>query len=130
MGYYSRLFGKITFDKVKDDTLIEMIENTWSIRPITKTIEKVAVTREGEEFPVGIEYLVGIEGEGDGKMYTLESDLAPIAERLKNVECEGYLVRTGEDNSDIQRYSFKDGKVVVETAQVLWPDGEKVTGIY
>lgn len=41
-------------------------------------------------------------------------------------ECTGWLIRKGEQQGDIERLRIADGRVVVEKARLIWPDGTVV----
>jgi len=39
----------------------------------------------------------------------------------------GYLIREGEEQGDMTRFSVVDGKLLEEQAELRWPDGSRVT---
>lgn len=62
--------------------------------------------------------------------YTLDEDLAEIAREVIGLGSylDGYIVREGEEQGDVERYHVEDGAgpVVSEKASLRWPDGTEV----
>lgn len=59
--------------------------------------------------------------------YTLDDELAALAAAYgADHTFHGWIVRTGDDQGDVQRYTIRDGHVVTETATLTWPDGSTV----
>lgn len=66
--------------------------------------------------------LVGHEDEY--KCYSAEKDLAEfLAAFGEGHTFTDYLIRSGEEQGDLERYSFEDGEVIIEKARLVWSDG-------
>jgi hypothetical protein len=62
--------------------------------------------------------------EDSGKFYGLEDDLRILATTYGHRHrFDGWLVREGEEQGDVERYTIRDGQVIAEKAQMRWPDG-------
>jgi hypothetical protein len=64
----------------------------------------------------------------ESKKYDVLSELTELAAllRLFDVTVTGWLVRSGENIGDVERYTIVDGVVVSEKAVLRWPDGSTV----
>lgn len=66
--------------------------------------------------------LVGHEDEY--KCYDADKDLAEFlaafGEKHTFSDC---LIRSGEEQGDLERYSFEDGELIIEKARLVWSDG-------
>ena len=128
MGYYSRISGEISvhpplrWSEVKDTPFISQSRSRLLRIRIEEETQPVddgeIITRRG----VCIEDDIG----DSAKYYNLEAELSEIAETYPDHRFDGYIVRVGESNGDIERYSIHKGRVQTEQAIVTWPDGTPV----
>jgi len=64
--------------------------------------------------------------EDECRYYDLEDHLTEFIGKYPNHTYGGYLVRSGEEQGDVERYTIKDGRVITEKARLIWPDNSNV----
>lgn len=112
MGYNSTLRGHLDFSGYLDDAVVAELND------YNNDFNNLAYG--------GYFTNTGWIDDGDSsKFYYLEQEARLLIERLRSLDMtvSGTVVVEGEENSDIWRLIFKDGKVVRENAKVTWPDG-------
>jgi hypothetical protein len=136
MSYEQKLRGEIridppaTWDEYKSTTL-HRGEGSYPY-PIRLRMER-AVPMPGAPKPPahgGPEYVAVAlypADEAYGVVETLETAVPAFVEALSDTHMfTGYLVRHGEEQGDVERYSVCDGKLVSEEARLVWADGTDV----
>lgn len=62
--------------------------------------------------------------EDEYKCYDADAHLVEFVNAFKGRHTfGGYLIRSGEEQGDLERYSVEDGEVVIEKARLVWSDG-------
>lgn len=132
MGYYSQLDGEIIINpplKWAEFRESGYLPQDYGNGPEVEF--KVAeLPRETDEGTVWTKLATAVvPAEGDERsMYDIDDHLAKIAALTKGHETTGWLQRKGQEQGDIERYRFEDGRVISEKATLRWPDGSDVTG--
>lgn len=139
MGYLSRLTGRMEITPpmrwahVRDSRFLASSGADTCVRYEVETVTED--TDDGEQT---IRQAVAVVPRyGDWiKAYTLVDDLANIADEVHRAgSClTGYLYRKGERTTDVDRlrvdgWDSRRRTVVVQTAEMRWPDGSKVTDL-
>jgi hypothetical protein len=129
MGYYSRVSGSIrinpplTWAECKaTGLLVEANKNVDS----DVRLEIETETRDTEDGVVTTHRGVALipAWEDEAKYYRLDDSLSrAVALAGGNHTFTGHLVREGEEQGDVERYSIVDGQVVTEKARMTWADG-------
>jgi hypothetical protein len=137
MSYSSSLRGKLTVTraglKEYPEELIAVAKKHGVPLPENPTGFSLETVRELSEDD-GINYLMKFESHvitantSDHGMRDLEEQLDKlvVAARKDNVVLNGKLVRSGEEQGDLERFSFKDNVITVDTAHLVWSDGTPV----
>ncbi len=120
MGYYSTLEGELII-RTNDGSSINaydvtnaVMENptfSWALDGVTPSVDLDTIT-----------YLV----EGDeGKYYNLNRDLEDLISWLEDrgFNVNGYIIRVGEENGDIEKLTIKNGEVTIYTVKIIFGDG-------
>jgi hypothetical protein len=131
MGRLSRLTGRIQIspplrwadfkdsefrESARENRAVVFVEQTESQDTVDGVIERRAAVA-----------LVPCTGDS-AKFYDLEDDLTLFVHEHGDARTlTGYLVREGDEQGDVERYSIVDGLVVREKAELRWPDGTAVT---
>lgn len=120
MGYHSTAQADLTFTpELSPELANEAVDH------VTKTVT----------YPYWVEHELtpGSRWDAyfDGKLYSLERELAELAKFLKDkgVLVNGTVEGKGEDAADIWRIVIKDGVAVKEMAIIRWPDGTAVSSL-
>lgn len=128
MGYHSRVTGELTitppirwvdyrdspfrFDTDNHELSVafrEDLSDTHTDTGTTTTRSATAVTARSDD---------------SGRFYSLLADLRDIAAGFgSDHRFDGWLVRIGEDQGDVERYAIRGTAVITEQAQLCWPDG-------
>jgi hypothetical protein len=137
MSYSSSLRGKLTVTraglKEYPEELVAVAKKHGVPLPEHPTgfsLETVRALSEDD----GLNYLMKFESHaitansGDYGMRDLEEQLDKLVTAAKNdnVVLNGKLVRSGEEQGDLERFSFKDNVITVDTAHLVWSDGTPV----
>jgi hypothetical protein len=137
MGYSSRLHGELTVTraglKEYPEELIAVAKKHGVPLPENPTgfsLETVRALSDDNE----INYLMEFESHvvtansDYYKMYDLETQLDKLVEaaKLDNATLNGVFIRSGEEQGDMERFSFNDNIITVDTAHLVWSDGTPV----
>ncbi len=133
MGYYSRVTGEIAVTPpilVRDMPGNPFTDARATGMPVQFHVEETAVdVDEGTLIRREITAIVPVSEDGY-KAYGLDRHLAQAVQLIRDAgsTCKGELVRTGEDQGDIERYTVGNDttSVLVEKARMTWPDGTGV----
>lgn len=60
--------------------------------------------------------------------YEIAEDIQAIVDAFPDRAYLGWLIRSGADAGDVERYGVRDGQVFSEQAILTWPDGTKAAG--
>ena len=128
MGYESRVTGRIT---ITPPVPIRVVKDSPALNRAADVRYEVDTT--SEEVADGTlikEHVVAIVAANTDwcKAYDLEQHLRDTVAEVHGYEsvCSGALIRTGAEPGDVERYRIADGRVVVEKAELRWPDGTVV----
>jgi len=136
MSYEQKLRGEIlidppvTWDEYKSTTL-HRGDGSYPY-PVALRMERAVPVPGAPKPPAhgGPEFVaVALHPHGDayGLVETLETAVPAFVEALSGTHTfTGYLVRHGEEQGDVERYSVYDGKLVSEQARLVWSDGIEV----
>lgn len=129
MGYYSSLEGRIEIDPPLPWSAVvgsEYVDSLGALRGVW--FELAVKTRtEGDDEIITRTAVAVVGPEDRHKHYQLENHLKEIAELIgPDRDTPGWLVREGEEQGDIVRYGIRRGKLIIEKADVRWPDGTSV----
>lgn len=129
MGYYSRLSGELVATIPLQWN--ECRDTEWANprnADLCLKFDEDSEVREIDEGAVTIRTVRAIVPRySDGKLYGIERELARLAEKFGATHTfTGYLVRTGEDNGDVERYWIEGTTAHSECARLSWPDGTEV----
>lgn len=129
MGYYSSLDGRIEIDPPLPWSAVaetDYVGDVGALRGVWFELD-VKSRWEGDDEIVTRRAVAVVGEEERRKHYELEEHLREIAELIgPDRDTPGWLVREGEEQGDIQRYGIRHGKLIVEKAEVRWPDGSLV----
>ena len=131
MGYSSRLYGEIRISpplKWSEFRDLDIYTNDERDRLLRLRVSELTTNTEVGE--VVIRTAVAIEDTLEGesrKCYSLEEELAVIAQTFPMREFSGHVIRAGEENGDIERLTIVNGRLVTEQAILTWPDGSRVS---
>jgi hypothetical protein len=129
MGYYSTLEGRIAIDPPLPWSVVaesDYVGDLGALRGVWFELD-VKSRWEGDDEIVTRRAVAIVGPEERRKHYELENHLREIAELIgPDRDAVGWLVREGEEQGDIARYGIRRGKLVVEKADVRWPDGSPV----
>jgi hypothetical protein len=126
MGYYSTLSGRIQIKpplrwaEFKDSDLFTR-DN-----PVALTFDVDIDLTDTDTGVTEVRTAVAVvpAWEGQAKYYDLEVDLRAFLTAFgKGRTFVGHLVRSGEEQGDVERYSFTANGLLVEKAELRWPDG-------
>lgn len=134
MGYYSRTHGAIaiipplTWDEYKNSPFRDNRHSEY--RDAILHMEHATWTRDAPEPPQeGGPEIVATELRGhqdNHKCYNMEKHLNEFVAAFPGRTYDGYLIRSGERQGDLERYTITNGKVIAEKAELRWPDGTSV----
>jgi len=131
MSYYSEGVGELTLSR----SLVwgEYCYSPYLFRPESSTdlvfrdCVEISYTSEGQE---GHRTATHVEWRDsyESKKRKFPLELIEIACQLQffGVTVSGWLVRSGENIGDVERYTIVDGVVMSEKAVLRWPDGSTV----
>jgi hypothetical protein len=129
MGYYSSLEGRITIDPPLPWSAVaetDYVGDLGALRGVWFELD-VKSRWEGDDEIVTRTAVAVVGPEESRKHYELENHLREIAALIgPDRDAVGWLVREGEEQGDVARYGIRRGKLVVEKAEVRWPDGTLV----
>lgn len=135
MGYISHLHGRIEIDppipwaEVKDSPYTEEA-NRSDFRGVHFELYTKSRTEGADEIITRTAVALVVDDES-GKFYELTKDLKAVAELIgPERDTRGWIIRMGEDNTDIERFGFRHGELIQQTAEIRWPDGSKVDSEY
>jgi hypothetical protein len=131
MGYYSSVTGRVSI--VPAIPLRNMAGNSYLQRDGSVLMFEVTETREvladGTLLRESVTAIIP-STDDSVKAYSLAEDLAEMAAEVRALGSAcvgGWIVRSGEEQGDVERYCLGNGdKVVTEKAQLRWPDGSAV----
>lgn len=131
MGYYSRVTGEIA---VTPPILVrDMPGNPFTDARATGMPVQFRVTETATDVDEGTlirREITAIVPATDTpyKASGLDKHLPQAVELIRDTgsTCKGELVRSGEDQGDIERYIVSDAGVRAEKARLAWPDGTEV----
>jgi len=136
MSYEQRMRGEIritppvTWDEYKSTTL-HRGEGSYPY-PIMLRMERAVPVPGAPKPPAhgGPEFVATAlypAGEAYGITETMETAVPAFVEALSGTHTfTGYLIRHGEEQGDVERYSVRNGVLVSEEARLVWPDGTDV----
>lgn len=139
MGYISDISGKLdvsyneqTVKEYPEDLLALASSQGIKLPPLTnrtglskQTIEILKNHDASYWFQFDENYVDASYGES-GKAYEFERELKEVLEIIEEDNCtaNGILVRSGEEQGDMERFIVENNKIVrTESARLLWPDG-------
>lgn len=137
MSYNSSLRGKLTVTRAElkeyPEELVAVAKKHGVPLPENPTgfsLETVRALSEDD----GINYLMTFESHAitantsDYGMRDLEEQLEKLVDAAQkdNVVLNGKFIRSGEEQGDLERFSFKDNVITVDTAHLVWSDGTPV----
>lgn len=136
MGYMSRLRGELTIQGKPHDYPEELIklaaENNVPL-PGTTGLPEAAV----DEYPYK-DYLV-LKSQTATPFNGVESSYSDLEDAITEVitlaaanDCivNGDIVRLGEEQGDIERFSIQDNVLSIQRAKLVWDDGTPVPDEY
>lgn len=130
MGYLSRLRGRISiapplrWSEFKDSKY-----RKYSKADTRVVFEEQDETSETDDGFFERRWAIALIPASEDQLthYGLEDDLvAFVAELGRGREFIGCLIREGEEQGDVERYSIVDGGVRTEKAELRWPDGSVI----
>lgn len=132
MGYLSRLVGRIQIDpplrwsEFKDSPYRKTSQGSTCV-----VIDEQAETTDTDDGVIERRYGIALVPRGGADRltyYELEEHLAGFAAgHASGHTFTGYLLREGDEQGDVERYSLTDdGGVRTEKAQLRWDDGTAV----
>lgn len=132
MGYYSRTRGAIAiipplaWDEYKNSPFRDT-RVTSDYRDVVLHMERATWIHDAPEPPQeGGPEFVATElwgHEDDHKCYQMEKHLAEFIAAFPDHAYDGHLVRRGEQQGDLERYTIDNGGLTVEKARLVWSDG-------
>lgn len=135
MGYISHLHGRIEIDppipwaEVKNTPYTEEA-NQSDFRGIHFELHTKTRAEGADEIITRTAVALVPDGES-GKFYELANDLKAVAKLIgPERDANGWIIRMGEDNTDIERFGIRHGELVQQTAEIRWPDGSPVGSEY
>jgi len=137
MGYASRLRGKLTVTraglKEYPEELVAVAQKHGVPLPENPTgfsLETVRALSDDNDINYFMEFESHVvTANSDGySMYDLEDQLNKLVQAAKtdNAVLNGTLIRSGEEQGDLERFTFKDNIISVDTAHLVWSDGTPV----
>ena len=132
MGYYSRTRGAITitppltWNEYKDSPFRDT-RGQNGYRNVILHIERATPNADAPEPPQegGPEFIATeLRGhEDEQKLYHMEEHIREFIAAFPDRTYSGYLIRSGEQQGDLERYTVEDGELIVEKARLVWSDG-------
>lgn len=135
MGYYSGVDGRIEITPplrwadVRDSEFLTRGANARNC--VAFEVEETA--EDTDDGTVTVKRAVAIvpAWEDDAKFYRIQDELGQIVSLALRApggprELTGHLVRTGDEQGDVERYRVENGRVATEKASLRWPDGTEV----
>lgn len=135
MGYLSRVTGRIEitpplpWHAVRDSKFVTPKVTIHGLDVRYEVAEETRHTDDGVFVARSAVAVVNALGNEQCTAYHLAEHLAEIGREITAAgsTCTGYLVRSGDELGDIERYGFgPNGEVVAERASLRWPDGSEV----
>lgn len=133
MGYNSRVTGRIEIQPPLRWATIRSSDFT----PVNRRSESVVYELEDQTLDTNdgqhtvIRAVAVVPAVEDRQShYGLDDELAQIGREViaAGSRLHGWLIRSGEEQGDVQRYTIGDsGVVITEAARLSWPDGTAVT---
>lgn len=136
MGYLSRVTGRIEitpplpWHAVKDSKFLGPKVSMHGLDVRYEIAENTRHTDDGVFVARSAVAVVNTWGDERCTAYYLEAHLAEIGREIAAAgsTCSGYLVRSGDELGDLDRYGFDPNtEVVTERASLRWPDGSEVS---
>jgi hypothetical protein len=131
MGYHSRTHGAITitppltWDEYKNSPFRDNRHNEY--RDVILHMERATWTRDAPEPPQeGGPEIVATELRGhedEYKCYHMEEHLNEFIAAFPGRAYDGHLIRIGEGQGDLERYTIENEELIVEKARLVWSDG-------
>jgi hypothetical protein len=129
MGYYSSLEGRIEIDPPLPWSMVadsDYVGDLGALRGVWFELD-VKTRTEGDDEIVTRTAVAVVGPEERHTHYELESHLEEIAELIgPDRDAVGWLVRKGNEQGDVARYGIWRGKLIIEKADIRWPDGTSV----
>lgn len=128
MGYYSTLSGELVVTLPLRWT--EYRESEWANEggDLCLKFDEDRETRETDDGSTVVRTARAVvPRHEEGKLYSLREELARLAEGFGGTHTfTGYLVRSGEETGDVERYWIEGTTAKSESARLSWPDGTEV----
>lgn len=132
MGYHSHLHGKITITPPlpwPQYRSSDFCPGRGSPTDHGLALSERVETEQTSQGETTVRQATGVVArfEDARTFYAIKEELAALTEAYPGHSFDGYLVRTGHDQGDVERY-WVDGTSVVqsERARLVWPDGSDV----
>lgn len=140
MGYYSDIIGTLeisrnTVEELPEELVQVAAKYDFTLPEPVKGLTKQAIKNIKNDD--SLDWLVtpkkdalvfrASEANVEDFADILETVLAIVSE--DEAVANGTIYRTGEDAGDVERFIVKDNKFVAESAELVWPNGERVIEI-
>jgi hypothetical protein len=140
MSYYSDIFGKLeisrnTVEELPDELVKVAAKYEFTLPEPVKGLTKQAIKNIKNDDSLDWvitpkkNSLVFEASEANIEDFSeiLEAALAIVAN--DEAVANGIIYRTGETTGDVERFIVKDNNFVAESAELVWPNGERVTEV-
>ena len=132
MSYASRFRGTLTVSgngKSYPDMLVKLAAENGVPLPSTTGLSEASITALRQDSEVAHFLEVSAQkiktSHNEGGMYNPKAILDTLIQAASNDDCllNGYLVRLGEEQGDLEKFSVEDNVLTVSTASLVWSDG-------
>lgn len=127
MGYVSQFEGEIAISPPLNAAEVRAARDDMGTDPLLKILVEETVTFILEDELMKQQGVAVIPAAEDMKGYHFVDQLRALVAGYPDHEFHGTIVRTGEEQPDMERYVATGHEVRVEKAVMTWPDGTVVS---